>query len=48
MEVPPPMIHVSVKQNDLPVDTQVNVQPGTPLQMDISLDRNSSGEKLYT
>lgn len=42
VEVPAPMVHVSVKQNGLSVDTQVNVQPGTPLQMDIALDRNSS------
>lgn len=42
VEVPAPMVHVSVRQNELPVDTQVNVQPGTPLLMEISLDKNSS------
>ncbi|GAB6023973.1 hypothetical protein CHUAL_008702 [Chamberlinius hualienensis] len=42
VEVPAPMIHVSVKQNGLNVDTQINVVPGTPLQMDIYLDKNST------
>lgn len=42
VQVPAPMLHVSVKQNGLNVDTQINVVPGTPLEMDISLDKNST------
>lgn len=37
-----PELNVGVRQNGLAIDTQMNVQPGTPLQMEVYLDQNSS------
>lgn len=37
-----PELNVGVRQNGLFIDTQVNVQPGTPLEMELFLDQNST------
>uniref|UniRef100_T1JIZ9 ZP domain-containing protein n=1 Tax=Strigamia maritima TaxID=126957 RepID=T1JIZ9_STRMM len=37
-----PELNVGVRQNGNYIDTQMNVQPGTPLEMEVYLDQNSS------
>lgn len=41
-KAPEPVLGVGVRQNGNLISDSLNVSPGTPLQMEIFLDRNSS------
>lgn len=41
-KAPEPVLGVGVRQNGNLISDNLNVSPGTPLQMEIFLDRNSS------
>jgi hypothetical protein len=39
---PPPLLNVGVRQDGTLIDDELNVKPGTPLHMEVSLDRVSA------